>query len=166
LKHLKKKSAIMLYRSPDPLPFVFSRPSVFMAGGICNCTDWQSQLAPVFDTGLYDVVNPRKLAGYDHNRVTARAQIEWEHKALSNVDSCVFWFPEENVSAVTLLELGKMLSRASHHSVRLAVGWHPNYQLAYDLEAQIHLETDAGDYVIHAAPGWDKLVNVVKKTWG
>jgi hypothetical protein len=156
----------MLYRSPDTLPIVFSRPSVFLAGGFSNSPDWQSQLLPVFDLGLYDVVNPRRLPGLATSGVSARAQSQWEHRALDNADSVVFWFSSEAVGAITLLELGKMLARASHHSVRLAIGWHESYPMAFDLELQIALETSARDHVIHAAPGWDNLVSAVKKTWG
>ena len=156
----------MLYQSPDILPFSFARPSVFIAGGISNCPDWQTEMASVMNTDMYDVVNPRRVGGFDRTGVTAKEQITWEHHALELVDSCIFWFPEETLCPITLLELGKMLHKAASHSVRLAIGWHPNYQRAFDLEVQIALEKSAVNYVIHAESGWDALCMTVKKAWG
>ena len=155
----------MLYQSPDPLPSLFSRHSVFIAGGISNCPDWQSRMVTHLDTTLYDVVNPRRVGGFDRTGATAREQIEWEHSALSKVDSCIFWFPEQTLCPITLFELGVMLSRASRHSLNLAIGWHPNYQRAFDLEVQIGLEQGARDHVMHAGPGWDSLVEEVRRHW-
>lgn len=156
----------MLYTAPDPLPALFSRPSVFIAGGISNCPDWQSTLAHSLDTQLYDVVNPRRNTGFDRTGNTAGEQIAWEHSALAKVDSCVFWFPCETLCPITLFELGKLLVRASQKSVRLVVGWHPDYQRAFDLQVQIALEHIPLSHMMHAAPGWDEFVNVVAQHWG
>jgi hypothetical protein len=156
----------MLYKSPDPLPFAFQRQSVFIAGGISNCPDWQNEMSAMLDTSLYDVVNPRRAGGFDRTGVTAEEQITWEHRALSLIDACIFWFPCETLCPITLLELGKMLHRAQHHNVMLAIGWHPDYQRAFDLEVQIRLENPESKYLLHAAPGWLELCAVVKKQWG
>lgn len=156
----------MLYKSPDKLPALFSRPSVFVAGGISNCPDWQSEITSFMDTTLYDVVNPRREIGFDTTGAIAREQIEWEHQALSKVDSCIFWFPCETLCPITLFELSKQLLRAKQQSVRLVVGWHPDYKRAFDLEVQIELEKISSDYVLHADAGWDEFVKAVKKHWG
>ena len=155
----------MLYRSPDLLPAVFSRPSVFIAGGISNCPDWQTHMVSFMDTSLYDVVNPRREGGFDITGTTAREQIEWEHSALSKIDSCIFWFPCETLCPITLFELSKQLLRAKQKSVCLVVGWHPDYQRAFDLEVQIDLEKIPKEYLLHAESGWDKFVASVKKRW-
>ena len=165
-KYYKQCVTNMLYRSPDKLPAVFSRPSVFIAGGISNCPDWQTDMTSLMDTNLYDVVNPRREGGFDITGATAKEQIEWEHSALSKVDSCIFWFPQETICPISLFECGKLLVIASHHSVRLAIGWHENYARAFDLGIQIGLEQSAKDHIIHAESGWDTLVKVVKKNWG
>ena len=98
----------MLYKSPDPLPFAFQRQSVFIAGGISNCPDWQNEMSAMLDTSLYDVVNPRRAGGFDRTGVTAEEQITWEHRALSLIDACIFWFPCETLCPITLLELGEL----------------------------------------------------------
>jgi len=153
----------MLYKSPDLLPFAFQRQSIFIAGGISDCPDWQSDMVAHIDCSIYDVVNPRREAGFDRTGVTAEEQITWEHRALGLVDACIFWFPCETLCPITLLEYGKMLERASRHSIRLVVGWHPDYARAFDLKIQTRLEMST--HIIHAGPGWDELCAVVRKTW-
>jgi hypothetical protein len=59
-----------------------------------------------------------------------------------------------------------MLVRAQHRRVKLAIGWHPNYQRAFDLDVQIRLENLDPEYLLYASPGWDELCMFVKKTWG
>jgi len=156
----------MLYQSPDKLPFTFQKQSVFVAGGISNCPDWQNEIVALIDHDLYDVVNPRREGGFDRTGATAEEQITWEHRALNLVDACIFWFPKETLCPISLFELGKMLMHAHHHDVRLAVGWDPEYQRAFDLEVQIKLELLEPKYLLHAAPGWNELCTVVKQTWG
>jgi len=156
----------MLYKSPDLLPWPFQRQSVFVAGGISNCPDWQSEIVTLIDSNIFDVVNPRREIGFDNTGATAEEQITWEHKALGLVDACIFWFPKETLCPISLFELGGMLHRAKHRNVRLVIGWHPEYQRAFDLKVQIKLEHPEEKYILHAAPGWNELCAVVKKTWG
>lgn len=157
----------MLYKSPDPLPSIFSKRSLFIAGGISNCPDWQSDMVKLCDLDLFDVVNPRRYGGFDRTGDTAQEQITWEHRALEMVDACLFWFPCETLCPITLFELGKMLHKCSQHSIQLAVGWHPDYQRAFDLQVQIGLEAaTCGKNLLHAAPGWDSLCSAIEKNWG
>jgi len=156
----------MLYTSPAPLPTAFQKQSIFIAGGISDCPDWQQEMVDLFNQDIFDIVNPRREAGFDRTGATAEEQITWEHRALGLVDACVFWFPKETLCPITLFELGGMLHRAAHRNVRLAIGWHPEYQRAFDLSVQIRLEHADSRYVLHAAPGWDDLCAVVKQTWG
>ena len=156
----------MLYTSPDPLPPSFRNPSVFIAGGISNCPDWQSEIISVMNTEKFDVVNPRRNTGVDHTGAIAEAQITWEHRALSMVDACVFWFPCETLCPITLFECGSMLTRAYYHDVKLAIGWHPDYQRAFDLEVQINLAHRTNRWVQYRGAGWDPFKNYVREIWG
>jgi hypothetical protein len=156
----------MLYCAPDKLPALFSLHSVFVAGGISNCPDWQSDIIRFMATNLYDVVNPRRETGFDTTGATAREQIEWEHEALSKVDSCIFWFPCETLCPISLFELSKQLLRAKQQSVKLVVGWHPNYARAFDLKVQIELENIPKDNLLYADVGWDGFVKAVIANWG
>mgnify|MGYP003332922469 FL=1 len=155
----------MLYTSPDPLPPSFRNPSVFIAGGISNCPDWQSEIISVMNTEKFDVVNPRRNTGFDHTGAIAEAQITWEYTALARVDSCIFWFPKETLCPITLFELGKMLTRAKYHDLQLAIGWHPEYQRAFDLSVQINLSDPFSDSVKYHGAEWDRFKNYIKETW-
>ncbi len=156
----------MLYKAPDPLPWVFCGQSVFIAGGISDCPDWQSDMVTLINTTKYEVVNPRRESGFDRTGKTAEEQITWEYQALSHVESCIFWFPRETLCPITLFELGKMLEKAKRDPIiRLAIGWHPEYARAFDLEVQIGL-VGIKKQILHAGPGWDELCNAVKTIWG
>lgn len=156
----------MLYLAPEPLPTTFSNPSVFIAGGISNCPDWQTEIITVMNTEKFDVVNPRRDTGFDKTGATVQEQITWEYTALARVDSCIFWFPCETLNPITLFELGKMLTRAYYHDVKLAIGWHPEYQRAFDLEVQIDLAHRTNRWVQYRGAGWDQFKNFVKEAWG
>jgi hypothetical protein len=156
----------MLYNNADPLPFLFSRPSVFLAGGVNNCEDWQEELSSLINTSLYDVVNPRSKNHSNKLEITKRDLMLWEHRAIDKSDSAIFWFPKNTVCPTALLELGRMLERAVHHSARLAVGWHPKYPRAVDVETLIQAGICDKKYIIHSGEGWEPLKEIVKKTWG
>lgn len=123
-------------------------------------------MVALIDPVRYDIVNPRRVGGFDRTGETAREQITWEYQALSHVESCIFWFPCETICPITLFELGKMIEKAKRDPIiRLAIGWHPDYARAFDLEVQISL-AGMKKQIIHAGPGWDELCRVVKATWG
>lgn len=113
-----------------------------------------------------EIVNPRRVGGFDRTGATAEEQIRWEFEALNKVESCIFWFPRETICPITLFELGKMLEKARHDPViTLAIGWHPEYEREFDLRVQIGL-VGMKKQIIHAGPGWDELCSVVERIWG
>jgi len=140
---------------------------VFIAGGISNCPDWQTELTSYMNTNKFDVVNPRRGSGFVMSNVgdAARYQITWEHDALSKVDACVFWFPKETLCPITLLEIGKMLVKASMNEVKLLVGYHEEYQRAFDIVVQIELEKIEKSFMTLCDPGWDAFVDSVKRVY-
>ena len=156
----------MLYQSPQKIPPILPRPGIFIAGGISDCPDWQQEIISLIDTKLYDVINPRRVAAFSKLGLEAEEQITWEYTALNEVDNCIFWFPKNTVCPIALFELGKMIERAEHHTIRLAIGWDENYQRALDLKIQIGLIKNVEKYIIHAKPGWKELCAVVSKVWG
>ena len=159
----------MLYTAPQPLPESFdpAAPSVFIAGGISNCSDWQAEMVARMDHARFDVINPRRYEGLAKDGDEAAKQIRWEHHALDRVSACIFWFPSETLCPITLFELGKMLVLCRQHRVELAIGWHRDYQRGFDLDVQIGLEAArCGGYLLHYGSGWDELVAVVSQRWG
>lgn len=89
--------------------------SVFLAGGITGCTNWQEQviselfrLSDYYNLSNVIVYNPRR-EDFDVTDKTAEIeQIRWEHEYLKRCDifSC-FFEANESLHPITLYEMGK-----------------------------------------------------------
>jgi hypothetical protein len=123
-----------LYVAPEALPVPVQR-SVFLAGGISNCPDWQSDLVDRFtDQNLTaNMMNPRRFGNLDETE--AVAQITWEFHALKYSEAVLFWFPEETLCPITLFELGTFMPSDK----TLFVGTHPGYMRKVDVVTQVGL---------------------------
>jgi len=109
--------------------------SIFLAGGITGCPDWQQEIRQhLADTDLV-LLNPRRKDFPIGDPGAARYQIEWEHNALRFADNILFWFPKETLCAIVLYELGAW----SMMDKRIFVGVHPEYQRRQDVEIQTGL---------------------------
>ncbi|MFC4950570.1 nucleoside 2-deoxyribosyltransferase domain-containing protein [Pseudonocardia sp. GCM10023141] len=123
-------------------------PSIFLAGGITGCPDWQSEaLTRLAGTPLV-LFNPRRAA-FDVGRGdNAVQQIAWEYEHLTAADVTLFWFPRcdprETVQPIALYELGMAVAAARAGTRRFAVGTDPDYPRRLDVEEQLR----------HALPGW------------
>lgn len=110
-------------------------PSLFMAGGITNCRDWQRTVREQLKFTPVTLFNPRR-ASFD---VSARGegyhQILWEHVHLHDADAIMFWFSSETVQPITLFELGAHL-RADKP---VWIGVDPRYERAFDVYTQVSL---------------------------
>jgi len=113
---------------------------IFLAGGISNCPDWQSEMINQITQRTTNVllINPR-----DPNfnpKATAQDvanQVEWEYHYINDVsDLLLFWFPKETVCPITLYELGK----ATQTHQNIIVGADPSYPRHSTLVAQLKLE--------------------------
>lgn len=154
----------MLYRAPEPLPQRFDRIPVFIAGGISNCGDWQSELICYIDTDEFDVINPRRDGDLDKTGDEARAQITWEHRGLEEAQIVLFWFPKESICPISLFEYGKMLERACKDGIRIIAGCDPEYARAFDLRIQTELMVEWSaddDTAIDLVEGWEDFVDLV-----
>jgi Nucleoside 2-deoxyribosyltransferase like len=125
--------------------------SLFLAGGISGCPDWQSEMVALLsDAGVLDeradvasdsmggqpltLLNPRRRVFLPGN-AEAEAQILWEFRHLRKADALLFWFPCETLCPISLYELGawSMTDRP------LFVGTHPDYPRRLDVEIQTRL---------------------------
>lgn len=111
--------------------------SVFLAGGITGCSDWQSIAARYLLDREISVFNPRR-ANFDVTDAKAAiAQVEWEFKALRQADVILFWFPESlTTQPIALFELG-FWSGVGRGTI--VVGSAPGYPRTFDVIKQMEL---------------------------
>jgi hypothetical protein len=120
--------------SPD------ARTSIFLAGGITGCPDWQAEVVTQcreddWANKRLTLINPRRKSFKLDDPTLAEAQIRWEHRMLRVADVIVFWFPEETVCPIALYELGAW----SMTTKTLILGAHPNYSRRFDVVTQTAL---------------------------
>lgn len=134
-----------IIQSPKNLTSFTKDDFLFLAGGISNCPDWQSDICERFKEykGNLTIFNPRRIGDLAKDNDEARKQILWEHHYLNESFNILFWFPEETVCPITLFELGKYAQHFKNMYTYpedfLFLGIHPNYSRKFDLEIQIPL---------------------------
>lgn len=91
--------------------------SCFLAGGITNCPDWQSEAIKQlygFTFGSLDPVifNPRRENFPIWDKSAAYAQIEWEYQMLEKCDVFSMYFSSgESDQPICMYELGRNILR-------------------------------------------------------
>lgn len=108
--------------------------TLFLAGGITGCNDWQKKVVKELSNEDLVLFNPRRN-NFVLDKFSSEIQIKWEHKYLLRADAILFWFPCETLCPITLYELGKMLMT----NKRIFLGIHPKYKRKRDIEIQTKL---------------------------
>ena len=116
-------------------PYNGHEKSVFLAGGISNCIDWQAEVTSMLADANLVLLNPRRSNFPIYNPAESEVQIKWEFDHLRKASAILFWFPSETLCPITLYELGTW----SMTEKPLFVGVHPNYQRRSDVEIQTRL---------------------------
>lgn len=97
-----------------------SEISVFLAGGITNCSNWQEDIINRLRESLYAdrlssgliVYNPRRENFPIDNPNAAYEQIEWEYNQLSNMDIFSMYFCEgDSDQPICMYELGRYIAK-------------------------------------------------------
>ena len=109
------------------------RTSVFMAGGITGCPDWQKDIAKMLDHTQLVLYNPRREHFDVSNSNLTKEQIFWEFEHLKAANIVSFWFPPDTLCPITLYELG---AHTQDYTKPLLVGVHPLYKRRIDIEEQ------------------------------
>ena len=123
-----------MYYIESPKEFRRARlKSIFLAGGITGCPEWQQEIVGLLDDTDLILINPRRADFPIHG--AALEQITWEHHLLRKVDEILFWFPCETMCPIVLYELGAW----SMTEKPIYVGVHPDYQRRQDVEIQTGL---------------------------
>lgn len=110
--------------------------SLFAAGGITNCPDWQAEfVAKLSDTNLI-IYNPRRDEFDVRDPSVSSEQIEWEYQRLKRADLVSFWFCKETLCPITLFELGAAPNRGL---AKILIGIESGYQREFDIREQVRL---------------------------
>lgn len=130
--------------APDHEVFQF-RDSLFLAGGISDCYDWQKDAVTALTHLSVVLVNPRR-ANFDISKPEEGVvQIKWESNYLSQCSQILFWFASETVCPITLFELGAALERRRNameydgNLQQLFIGAHKMYPRLLDVQVQSKL---------------------------
>jgi hypothetical protein len=111
------------------------KKSIFLAGGIQGCPDWQKVLVrKLMDLDIV-VFNPRRANFPMGDPNAAEAQIIWEFTHLRKADMISFWFCPETLEPIVLYELGAW----SMTNKPLVIGVDPGYERKTDVEIQTSL---------------------------
>jgi hypothetical protein len=118
------------------------RRSIFLAGGITNCPDWQAEAIQSLHEWKPNVfleewwlANPRRPDFPMGDPTQGMLQIRWEHRYLHKAGAILFWFPQETLCPITLYELGSW----ARTQKKLFVGCHPKYARLLDVVEQVRL---------------------------
>jgi hypothetical protein len=109
--------------------------SVFLAGGITGCGDWQRAMADLLAGSDLVVLNPRRRNFPIDDPAAAAEQIRWEFRHLRRAAARLFWFPPATLCPIALYELGAWSMRPGP----LFVGVDPDYARRADVEIQTKL---------------------------
>ncbi len=108
--------------------------SVFLAGGITNCPDWQKYVADKLAKYDITVFNPRRKK-FPTAHEAMQEQISWEYERLRTADIISFWFSSGSLNPIVLFELGAAMER----NANMVVGLNPDYERRMDVEIQVGL---------------------------
>jgi hypothetical protein len=119
-------------------PAYLSALTVFTAGGITDCPDWQGEV-PALLAGLLPgrpvvVLNPRRPSFPIDDPTAAAGQVAWEYAHLRLATAVLFWFP--GGPSVQPIAFGELLAMAEAGRP-IAVGADPGYLRQADVVLQL-----------------------------
>jgi hypothetical protein len=112
------------------------KKSLFLAGGISGCRNWQAEVVAYTQSIDYILYNPRREYYDITNQDIAEEQITWEEEMMRKADFIAFYFCRETICPITLYELGvyNMTKKP------IIVGMDQDYSRRLDIEIQTKLK--------------------------
>jgi len=110
-------------------------PSVFLAGGITGCVDWQQEMRRLLGDSALAMINPRRGVYDFSDPAAAEFQIDWEFRHLRKASAILFWFAADQLQPISLYELGSWSMTAK----TIFVGVDPAYPRRHDVIVQTRL---------------------------
>jgi len=128
----------------EPVPKLKVLPTVFLAGGITNCPDWQAVVISGLSSVNGVLFNPRRpnFPIDVPSAAETERQIAWEFDALQAADIFSMWFCNANSDQpICMYELGRHVARYQQMGqlARVVVGVEPGYRRATDVRIQLRL---------------------------
>ena len=124
-------------QSPNEVYSLENRFNVrmFLAGGISECPDWQSEVIKNLEGLPVTIYNPRRK-DFVMSPETEEEQITWEFEKLRDAQLLCFWFSGPTLNPITLYELGMW---GNSRKIPLIIGIDPTYKRKNDVIIQSKL---------------------------
>lgn len=132
-----------------PEKFDTRYPSIFLAGGITNCKDWQSQvinyLSEYFNDTKIVIYSPRRENFPIDDPSAAEEQITWEYEHLNNARIFTMYFcNSESDQPICMYELGRYVEHMKHYYLddykdRIVISIENGYKREKDVVIQMGL---------------------------
>ena len=111
IKYSRTKGLTTLATIITPEDGTDHKVDLFLAGGITNCPDWQTEVTHMLTHLDINIANPRRPYGLEKTGDEAARQISWEHEMLDRAAVTMFWFPAGATQPIALLELGRKMTQ-------------------------------------------------------
>lgn len=111
-------------------------PSIFLAGGITDCPNWQKKIVELLKNEDVILLNPRRKNFPIDDPNASYEQIKWEYNHLKKATAIIFWFPKETLCPIVLFELGKWITS----NKKILIGIEKEYERKDDVIIQTVLE--------------------------
>ena len=147
----------------SPERFYTGEVSLFLAGGITNCPDWQQEMRELLKDLDIVIFNPRRKNFPIEDPDAAFDQIKWEFEFLNRADMILFWFSRGSLNPIVLFEYGKWLmnTRDKTNYKPIFVGIDPEYKRRQDVELQTRFENI--HYASRITYSLEALANQIKE---
>lgn len=144
--------------------------SVFLAGGITKCEDWQSEVIKRLEPHGITVFNPRRKRFDISDATEELRQITWEFRKLEEMDIFSMYFcNSESVQPICMYELGRYICRMQERfpndwKDRIVISVEKGYSRAGDVFVQTNLAGVTNVYA-NASPGKhaDRILQALDK---
>jgi hypothetical protein len=116
-----------------PAEYYGDEMSVFLAGGITDCENWQQAIVAELSGTCLTVINPRRRLYPSGDPSTEEEQVAWEFRHLRHATAVLFWFLPPTLNPIALYELGMLAGTRRP----LFVGVDVNYPRGRDIQLQL-----------------------------
>jgi len=119
--------------------------SIFLAGGITNCKNWQDEVIKELEFENISIFNPRQTNFNINDKSASFKQISWEFERLEQMELFSMYFCEsESDQPICMYELGRNILRMQNRfpsdwQNRIIIGVEENYKRKQDVIIQTSL---------------------------